>query len=103
MTIARIWKGATRIEDRDRYIDYLHRTGIAEYTATPGNLGVEMLRRDDGDRTWFTIRTLWESMDAVKAFAGDDPEVAKYYPEDDEFLVERGPVVEHHEVVFSSP
>jgi len=43
--------------------------------------------------------TMWESMDAVRAFAGDDPERAVYYPEDDEYLLEREPTVSHYEVL----
>ena len=41
-------------------------------------------------KTEFVMFTLWDSMDAVKAFAGDRPEVAVYYPEDDRYLIERG-------------
>ena len=48
-----------------------------------------MLRRDVGERTEFVMFTLWESLDAVKAFAGEDYETAVYYPEDDRYLVER--------------
>ena len=98
MTVARIWRGATRAEDRDRYVEYLEGTGIADYLATPGNRGVEVLTRIEGDRALFTIRTLWDSLDAIRAFAGDDVEVARFYPEDDAFLVERELTAEHHDV-----
>jgi hypothetical protein len=37
-------------------------------------------------------------MDSVRSFAGDDPSRAVYYPEDDRFLIERSPTVEHYEV-----
>jgi hypothetical protein len=43
--IARMWRGATKAEDGDAYLDYLHQTGFAAYRATPGNLGVLGLRR----------------------------------------------------------
>lgn len=33
--------------------------------------------------------TVWDSMESMRRFAGDDPELAKYYPEDDEFLLEK--------------
>jgi heme-degrading monooxygenase HmoA len=45
------------------------------------------------------VISYWDSIDAIKAFAGEDPELAHYYPEDDEYLVERESTVEHHEVV----
>ena len=98
MTIARIWRGATRAADSDRYVEYLRGTGVADYLSTPGNRGVEILRRNVGDRALFTIRTLWDSLDVVRGFAGDDVEVARFYPEDDEFLVDRELTVEHHDV-----
>ena len=96
--IARIWRGAVRREDGDAYARYMQDTGIAGYAGTPGNRGVHMLRRDVGDRTEFVMYTLWESMEAVEAFAGEDPEVAVFYPEDDRFLVERDETVRHYEV-----
>jgi len=40
----------------------------------------------------------WESMASVRAFAGDDPSRAVYYPEDDRFLIERGAIVDHYDV-----
>ena len=56
---------------------------------TPGNRGAWMLRRDVGENTEFAMFTLWDSMDAIRAFAGDEPERAVYYPEDEGYLVER--------------
>ena len=56
----------------------MHETGVAGYVATPGNRGVWMLRREAGERTEFVMFTLWNSLDAVKAFAGEDYEVAVF-------------------------
>jgi heme-degrading monooxygenase HmoA len=96
--IARIWRGAVRREDGDVYAEYIESTGVAGYRDTPGNVGVTMLRRDIGDRCEFLLLTLWESLDAVKRFAGDDYETAVYYPEDDRYLVERDDKSSHWEV-----
>jgi heme-degrading monooxygenase HmoA len=96
--IARVWKGAVRRRDADAYARYMQDTGVAGYARTPGNRGVWMLRRDVGDRTEFVMFTLWESLEAVKAFAGDDYETAVFYPEDERFLVERELVDTHSEV-----
>jgi heme-degrading monooxygenase HmoA len=101
--IARIWKGAVRREDGDAYARYMEETGLAGYVATPGNCGAWMLRRDVGERTEFVMFTLWESIDAVKAFAGEDYEKAVYYPEDDRFLVERDLTTSHYEVATAHP
>jgi heme-degrading monooxygenase HmoA len=95
--IARIWRGAVRTEDADEYVAYVRDTGIEHYTSTPGNLGAWILRRPIGDRTEIVTFSLWESMDAVRAFAGDDPARAVYYPEDDRFLVERSSIVDHYD------
>ena len=97
--IARMWRGAVRREDADEYAAYIRDTGIAEYEQTPGNRGAWMLRRDDGDRTEFVTYSLWDSLDAIRGFAGDDVEKAVYYPEDDRYLIERDPTVRHYAVV----
>ena len=96
--IARTWKGAVRREDADAYASYMNDTGVSGYAATPGNRGVWMLRRDVGERTEFVMFTLWESLEAVKRFAGEDYETAVFYPEDDRFLVEREETATHYEV-----
>jgi len=101
--IARIWHGTVAQSDGDKYVQYMHHTGIAGYASSEGNRGVWMLRRDIDDQTEFVMFTLWDSMDAVKAFAGDQPEVAVYYPEDDRYLIERGEFVSHYEVAAHLP
>jgi heme-degrading monooxygenase HmoA len=96
--IARIWRGAVRREDADAYVAYIGETGIAGYAATPGNRGAWMLRRDEGERTEVITFSLWDSLDAIRGFAGEDVEAAVYYPEDDRYLVERDLTVKHYEV-----
>jgi heme-degrading monooxygenase HmoA len=96
--IARTWRGAVKREDGDAYADYIDQTGIAGYVATPGNRGAWMLRRDVGELTEFVMFTLWDSLDAVKAFAGEDYETAVFYDEDDRYLVERDLRTNHYEV-----
>ncbi len=93
--IARTWRGWTRSEDPEAYVAYLEETGMAEYRSTPGNRGAWILRRDEGGRTEFVTLTFWESLDAVRAFAGDDVERAVFYPEDDRFLVDREETATH--------
>jgi heme-degrading monooxygenase HmoA len=98
--IARLWRGVVRKADSDAYAAYMRRTGVAEYSGTPGNRGVWMLRRDvDEGRTEFVMFTLWDSLDAVKAFAGEDYETAVFYPEDERFLLERDLKAAHYRVV----
>ena len=97
--IARIWRGAVRREDSDEYVEYLRATGLPEYRATSGNRGAWILRRDNGARTEFVTLTFWDSLDAVRGFAGDDVERAVFYPEDDRFLVDRETTVSHFDLL----
>jgi heme-degrading monooxygenase HmoA len=97
--IARTWRGVTRADAADAYLAYLKKTGLADYRATPGNRGVIVQRAIDGDRAIFELTTFWESEQAIARFAGDDISVARYYPEDDRFLLERPRHVTHAKVV----
>jgi heme-degrading monooxygenase HmoA len=97
--IARTWHGITPASKADEYMDYLNKTGVPEYRATPGNLGVYVLRRIEGNTAHFLLLTLWKSEEAIKRFAGPQIEKAKYYPEDEQFLLELEPTVTHYEVL----
>jgi heme-degrading monooxygenase HmoA len=97
--IARIWRGVTRESDKDTYFEYLQKTGLKEYASVPGNQGVWVLRRVQDGKCEFTLISLWDSYDAIHAFAGPDHERAVFYPEDGKFLIERGPRVTHYEVL----
>lgn len=97
--IARMWRGWVRTDRSARYVEIVERTGMAGYRETPGNLGAQLLTRDAGDgRTELITLSWWSSMEDIRAFAGDDAETAKYYPEDEEYLLDRESTVRHFEV-----
>lgn len=100
--IARIWRGATREADADAYLKYMDSTGGNAARATAGNRGVQILRRIREGRAEFVFMSFWDSLDAVRRFAGPDPERAVFYPEDERYLIEAGPSVEHYEL-FTEP
>jgi heme-degrading monooxygenase HmoA len=101
--IARIWRGWVATGRMDAYVAYIEKTGIAEYHQTPGNLGAQMLTRDLGDgRTEVLTLSWWTSLASIRSFAGDDIDVAKFYAEDDEFLVDRETTVTHYQVPSST-
>jgi heme-degrading monooxygenase HmoA len=97
--IARTWHGVVPESKADAYFEYLQRTGIPDYKATPGNRGVIVLRRVSDGYAHFYLTSFWDSWDAIRAFAGDDVERARYYPEDGEYLIELEPNVTHYEVL----
>jgi heme-degrading monooxygenase HmoA len=97
--IARTWHGRVPAAKADAYYTYLLATGLPDYRTTPGNRGVWIFRRIEGDVAHFMLLTLWDSMDSIKAFAGPNYEKARYYPKDDAFLLEMEPFVTHYEVL----
>ncbi len=97
--IVRLWHGRVSTEKAGAYREFLNRRAIPDYRSVRGNISVHILERHDGIVTHFVTMTVWESMAAIRAFAGDDVEAAKYYPEDRDFLLEYEPHVVHYEVV----
>ena len=97
--ICRICHGRTPRSKADAYTSFLERRAIPDYRSVPGNLSVAVLRRDMNDAAHFLTVTYWESEDCIRAFAGDDLLRAKYYPEDDDYLLEFEPLVQHYTVV----
>ena len=97
--IARQWHGRVRAQDADAYYRYLLDTGLGDYRGSAGNRGVYVLRRRDGDVVHYDLITLWDSWESIRAFAGPDVTVARYYPEDPRFLLELEPTVTHYEVL----
>ena len=95
--IARTWRGAVRTADAAAYAAYIDETGMKAYAATPGNRGAYMLTREVGDLTEFVTFSLWDSLDAIRAFAGEDIEAAVLYPEDEKFLIGESTIV-HYDV-----
>ena len=99
--IARTWRGRVPAEKGDAYYAYIERTGLADYRSTPGNRGIVVMRRTEGGITHFTLTSFWDSLDAVRCFAGNDYTRAQYYPEDDDFLIEREAFVTHDELLLA--
>jgi heme-degrading monooxygenase HmoA len=98
--IVREWRGVTSSSKSEAYTEYLSATGVKECLATPGIRGVFVLRRaQPDDTTEFVFVSLWDSMDAIRQFAGQEVERAVYYPEDREFLLNMDPNVAHYELV----
>src|SRR3954453_12808314 len=85
--IARSWSGSVRTADADEYAVYIRETGFAEYGRTAGNRGAWLLRRDENGITEFITLSLWDGIEAIRAFAGEDVDAAVLYPEDERYLI----------------
>ena len=99
--ILRLWHGRTTRDKADAYEQLLRAKAIPGYRAIAGNIEASILRRDESDVTHFITSSLWTSEEAIRGFAGEDVLRAHYYPEDQDFLLEFEPLVQHYVVVAS--
>ena len=72
-----------------------------DYRSVAGLEKLFFTRRNEGDVSHFLLITVWDSIDSVKKFAGENPEIAKYYPEDDEYLLEKEEYSQNYQVFHS--
>ena len=101
--VARVWHGVVPLDKADGYGAYLADSdrGVRDYQATPGNRGVCLLQRTEGDRVHFLLMSYWDSRDSIKAYAGPDIDQAQYFPYDRECLIDPEPTVTHYDVVVA--
>jgi heme-degrading monooxygenase HmoA len=97
--IARTWHGVVPKAKSEAYLEYLNETGVKDYRETAGNRGVFVLRRDEKNETHYLFISLWDSEESIREFAGEDVEKARYYPKDQDFLLELEPNAPHFHVV----
>ena len=100
--IIRMWHGRVHHDKAAAYREFLKDRAIPDYQSVEGNISVKILERREDDATHFITMTMWEKLEDIKAFAGEDLETAKYYPEDEGYLLEFEPTVVHYDVVGSS-
>ena len=96
--IARTWHGVTSLANADEYLNLMRTIAVRDYQAIAGNRGVYVMRRVEGEAAHILLLTLWDSEDAIRQFAGEDIEKAKYYDFDPDYLLELEPTVTHYEV-----
>jgi hypothetical protein len=99
LALLREWRAEIRRKDRDAYVEYVRTSGFSEYQRTKGNLFALISTRDiDDERCEIVTLSGWTSWDAVRAFAGKDPERARYFPTDDQYLLTKPDTVSHYEI-----
>jgi heme-degrading monooxygenase HmoA len=99
--VARVWHGRTPAAKADEYAKLILDGDIRQIRSLPGNLGVQVLRRTDGGFTDFTVISYWPSRDAIRQWAGDNLEQAKYSDKEREYLINPEPTVTHYDIVFN--
>ena len=88
MTV-RLWYGKVEASKADEYAEFMKERAAPDYSSVDGLQKLLFLRKIEADVAHFLLVTYWDSMESVKKFAGEHPEKAKYYPEDDLFLLEK--------------
>ena len=96
--IARTWRGWAPRDTADGYRRHFEREVAAHLRKVPGFRGARLLSSADGDEVMFTTLTFFESMDAVRGFAGDEPELPVLEEEARRVLLRWDDRVRHHEV-----
>jgi hypothetical protein len=96
--IARVWRGWTSTENADAYEKLLREIVYPGLQTIKGYVGGYILRHDHPDEIEFVTMNLFDSLDAVKAFAGPDYEVPVFEPEARHLLSKVEPVARHYDV-----
>jgi len=99
--IARMWRGFAIRERAEDYVKHLQQSVVPELSQIDGFKGVYLLRRESSDGVEFVVLTLWESMDAIRKFAGENPEVAVVAPAARVLFREYDAKVKHFEIALN--
>jgi heme-degrading monooxygenase HmoA len=99
--IARVWQGRTQAARAEEYTSYLYEAGIKKIAAIPGNRGVQMVRSISGEFADFEVLSYWDSLDAIRLFAGEDIARVRHLPRDPDYMIGMEPVVRHFEVIVN--
>jgi len=98
--IVRIWRGKTAKGKADAYFRHVTQTVFPELKALAGHRDAWLLRREVDGETEFLAVTFWESLDAVRAFAGDEVDTAIVEPEARAVLSDFDDFARHYELAF---
>lgn len=96
--ISRTWHGIVPIEMKENFKKYLEITGVKDTISIPGNNGAFVKMVDQANYTHFFLCTLWDKMENVILYAGENPAIAVTYPEDEKYGLISDPIVIHQEV-----
>jgi heme-degrading monooxygenase HmoA len=97
--IIREWRGRASPSRAEDYPKHFREKVVPELRHLPGFAGADLSRRQLGDKLEFVVLTRWQSMDAIRTFAGADVENAVVEPGAVAALIEFDTSVRHYEVV----
>ncbi len=100
MSIMRLWHGEVAIEKADKYEAFMIERAAPDYGSVDGLIKLYFQRKNEETKSHFLLVTIWDSIESIKKFAGENPEIAKYYPEDDEYLLEKEKHVSMYEIFY---
>jgi heme-degrading monooxygenase HmoA len=98
--IVRAWRGYAVADKAPAYAHHLEHSVFPKLREIAGHRGAYLLRREADGRVEFLVLTLWDSMQAIRQFAGNAPEQAVVEPEARAVLAAFDPTVSHYEVVL---
>ncbi len=101
--IVRQWRGLAKKECVADYVVHFTEEVLPELRRLAGFRGAEVLRRDARDGIEITVLTRWESLEAIRAFAGKDVDVAVVAPAAQSLFHSYDQRVSHHEVLIEAP
>lgn len=97
--ITRVWRGRTSAAKAEGYERFLRETAYPDYGDVEGNRGWILLRRPTPDAVEFMFLSFWDSMEALRRYAGSDPARPKYYPEDRAALLDLPERTDHYDII----
>ncbi len=100
MAIMRLWHGRVKRDKADEYEKLMVEKAVPDYSSVDGLLKLYFQRKDEKEISHFLLVTIWDNLESVKKFAGNNPKIAKYYPKDDEFLLEKEKETELYEIFY---
>lgn len=100
--IVRLWSCRAPFEKAKGYVDFFREKIVPQLRGIDGHRGATVLQRPLEGEVEILVLTRWDSMDAIRAFAGDEPTRAVVEDEAKVFLKEYDSRVTHFEVVLES-
>ncbi|MCU4413425.1 hypothetical protein KTH71_05115 [Acinetobacter sp. WU_MDCI_Axc73] len=96
--IVRTWHGCVPLQHTQGFALHLEQTGVSHAQKITGNQGAFVKQVIQGNWAHFFLATYWIDLNSIKAFAGEDYQVAITYPDDEQYELISDPYVFHHVV-----